>query len=47
MLFGEADYDLVNGAANIFTQPNFGIRYAFEAKFKHCLWGRWPAKRAS
>jgi hypothetical protein len=28
-LFGEAGYDLVNGASNDFIQTNFGIRYAF------------------
>ena len=28
-LFGEAGYDLVNGASNNFIQTNFGLRYAF------------------
>jgi len=28
-LFGEAGYDLVNGASNNFIQANFGLRYAF------------------
>jgi hypothetical protein len=28
-LFGEAGYDLVDGASNDFIQTNFGIRYAF------------------
>jgi hypothetical protein len=28
-LFGEAGYDLVNGARNNFIQTNFGLRYAF------------------
>jgi hypothetical protein len=28
-LFGEAGYDLVNGASNDFIQTNFGLRYAF------------------
>ena len=28
-IFGEAGYDLVNGASNNFIQTNFGLRYAF------------------
>jgi hypothetical protein len=28
-IFGEAGYDLVNGASNDFIQTNFGLRYAF------------------
>ena len=28
-LFGEAGYDIVNGASNNFVQINFGLRYAF------------------
>ena len=28
-IFGEAGYDIVNGASNNFVQINFGLRYAF------------------
>jgi hypothetical protein len=28
-IFGEAGYDLVNGASNNFVAINFGLRYAF------------------
>ena len=28
-IFGEAGYDLVDGASNDFIQTNFGLRYAF------------------
>lgn len=31
-LFGEAGYDIVNGASNNFVQINFGLRYAFLSK---------------